>query len=74
MHNTIHGSDYAAVVADSFEVLIDDNEERGPVIGLKVDLVDAPAFIIPMTYQAAKDVALNIGKALLCAAPELFNP
>ncbi|TAM63546.1 hypothetical protein [Mycobacterium sp.] len=74
MNKTIHGADYAAVIADSFEILLDDDKDRGPVIGLRVDPVDAPAFIIPMTYQAAKDVALNIGKALLFAAPELFTP
>lgn len=74
MKNTIRSADYAAVVATSFEVLLDDNKERGQVIGFKVDPVDGEAFIMPMTFQAAKELALNIGKVLLFAAPELFTP
>lgn len=70
---TIRSEDYAAVVADSFEVLVDDNKQRGPVIGLKIDPVDAEPFIIPMTYIAAKHVAMNIAKVLMFAAPELLT-
>lgn len=70
---TIRSTDYAAVVADSFEILVDDSKERGPVVGLKIDPVDGPAFIVPMTYQAAKDIALNIGKVLMFAAPEVLG-
>ncbi|ASW84798.1 hypothetical protein [Mycobacterium intracellulare] len=73
MHNTIRSTDYAAIVADSFEILVDDNKERRPVIGLKIDPRDRPAFIVPMTYQAAKDIALNIGKVLMFVAPEVLG-
>lgn len=72
MKNTIRSEDYAAVIADSFEVLIDADQRRGPVVGLKIDPIDGPAFICPMTYQAAKELALNIGKVLMFNAPELF--
>lgn len=69
----IRSTDYAAVVADSFEILVDDNKERGQVIGLMIDPVDGPAFICPMTYPAAKAVAANIVKVLVCTAPELLT-
>ncbi|OBH43372.1 hypothetical protein [Mycobacterium mantenii] len=70
---TIRSEDYAAVIADSFEVLVDDSKQRGPVIGLKIDPVDAEPFIIPMTFKAAKDVAMQIAKVLMFTAPELFG-
>ncbi|ETB29473.1 hypothetical protein [Mycobacterium avium] len=73
MKKTIRSTDYAAVVADSFEVLVDNDKRRGQVIGLKIDPVDGPAFICPMTYPAAKAVAANIVKVLVCTAPELFS-
>jgi hypothetical protein len=73
LNKTIRSDDYAAVIADHFEILVDTDKRRGPVIGLKVDPVDGKPFIVPMTYKAAKDVAMNIAKVLMFAAPELFN-
>jgi hypothetical protein len=42
------------------------------VIGLKINPIDAPPFIAPLTFPAAKDMAMKILKTLLFAAPELF--
>jgi hypothetical protein len=72
MKKTIRSTDHKAVIADSFEVLVDTDKARGPVIGLKVDPMDDAPFIIPIEFKAAKELALTIFKTLLFAAPELF--
>jgi hypothetical protein len=69
----VHSSEFAAVIADELEILIDTDEGRGPVIGLKVSPVDAPPFIMPLTFPCAKELALSIFKTLLFADPELFG-
>ena len=42
-----------------------------PVIGLKVDTADG-SFIVPIVYEAAKDLSECILRTLLSVAPELF--
>lgn len=73
MSKTIHSQDFAAVIADDFEVLVDTDKRRGQVIGLKVNPADAAPFIMPIDFSAAKELALLIFKTLLFVAPELFT-
>jgi hypothetical protein len=73
LKKTIRSEDFAAVVAKEFDILVDTDKARGPVIGLKVNPVDGPPFIMPITFKAAKDMAINILKTLLFVAPELFQ-
>jgi hypothetical protein len=73
MSKTIVSTDYETVVADSFEILVDTDKQRGPVIGLKIDPVDAKPFIVPIRFGAAKELAILITKTLLFAAPEMFQ-
>jgi hypothetical protein len=72
MSKTIRSTDYEAVLAKEFEILLDTDQGRGPVIGLKVNPYDGKSFIMPITYPAAKAMAMDILKTLLFAAPELF--
>ncbi|OBK80346.1 hypothetical protein [Mycobacterium sp. 1165178.9] len=72
MSKTIHSTHYKTVVAKEFEILVDTDEDRGPVIGLKVNPHNGRSFIMPITFPAAKAVAMDILKTLLFAAPELF--
>lgn len=73
MHKTINSQDFAAVIADSFDVLVDLDKRRGQVIGLKVTPRDGDPFIMPIAFESAKQLALDIGKVLLFAAPELMQ-
>jgi hypothetical protein len=73
MNKTIVSTDYKTVVADSFEILLDNDKRRGPVVGLKIDPVDGKPFIVAIRFAAAKELALLITKTLLFAAPELFQ-
>jgi hypothetical protein len=43
-----------------------------PAIGLKIDPVDGAAFIMPIDFAGAKELALTILDALMANAPELF--
>ncbi len=70
---TVHSADYAAVIADSFDILVDTDKKRGPAIGLKVYPVDAEPFIMPIRFPAAKEIAVSIFKTLLVADPTLFG-
>ena len=70
---TIHSEDFTAVIAESFEVLVDTDKRRGQVIGLKVDPVDGKPFIMPIQFRAAKSMAYKILQTLLFTAPELFH-
>jgi hypothetical protein len=73
LNKTINSTDYDTVIADSFEVLIDADKRRGPVIGLKIDPVDGKPFIVPIRFKAAKELPVTITKTLLFAAPEMFQ-
>jgi hypothetical protein len=70
---TISSTDYKAVFAESFDILIDPAPRypAKPVIGLKVDAEEG-SFIMPIEYGAAKAVADCILRTLLSVAPELF--
>ena len=71
---TINSADYKQIIADSFEVLIDPKPKNAqPVIGLKVDPRGERAFILPMEYPAAKELAEYLLRTLVAAAPELFG-
>lgn len=74
--NTIKSDDYPAVLAESFDVLVDPRPRfpAKPVIGLMVHPFegDGQTFIMPMEYGAAKAVADCILQTLLSVAPELF--
>lgn len=72
MTAVIHSKDFASVIAEQFEVLIDTDKSRGPVLAIKVDPLAAPAFIMPMDYSTAKALAKSIFRALYRYAPELF--
>ncbi len=73
MKKTIRSEDFTAVIADSFETLVDTNKRRGALIGLKVNPVKGEPFIMPIEFKAAKGVAMNILRTLLFATPELFH-
>lgn len=73
MSKTIRSQDFAAVIADEFEVLVDTDKHRGQVIGLKVTPTDAEPFIMPIAFSTAKELSMMIFKTLLFAAPELFD-
>jgi hypothetical protein len=73
MNKTIRSTDYETVVADGFEILLDSDKRRGPVVGLKIDPVDGAPFIVPIKFEAAKELAILITKTLLFAAPELMR-
>ena len=74
MSKTIKSADYKAVIAEGFEVLIDRAPRfpAKPAIGLKIDPVDGGAFIVPIDFAGAKELALMILDALMANAPELF--
>ncbi len=71
---TIQSSDYASVIAESFDVLVDPKPRfpAKPVIGLKVDPYEGSPFIMPIEYKASKELAMTILETLLAVAPELF--
>lgn len=71
MPSIIRSRNYKTVIPDYLEVLIDNNKQRGPVIGLKVDTAGG-SFIVPIVYEAAKDLSECILRTLLSVAPELF--
>lgn len=58
MNKTIRAQDFAAVIAEDIEILVDDNKRRGQVIGLKVNPVDAESFIMPIAFPTAKALAI----------------
>jgi hypothetical protein len=80
---TIKSEDYNSVIGD-FEVLVDQHNSKMPVIGIMVETVrvDAPkgkkfptkgdTFIMPLPYDAAKELAETILKVLIHVAPEMF--
>jgi hypothetical protein len=71
---TIKSTDYKTVIAENFEVLIDPAPKHAePVIGLKIDPTRDRPFIVPMKYEAAKEIAELILRTLFSVAPELFN-
>jgi hypothetical protein len=74
MNKMIQSSDYASVVAESFDVLVDPNPPAGvpPVIGLKVDPYEGQSFIMPIRYEAAADIAQCILQTLSHVAPHLL--
>lgn len=73
MNKTIRSQDFATVVAEDIEVLVDTDKRRGQVIGLKVNPVAAEPFIMPIAFPTAKALAMTILKTLLFAAPELLD-
>lgn len=73
MNKTIYSTDYRTVIAETFEVLVDDNKERGQVIGLLVEPVDGEPFILPVSFPAAKEIAMNIAKVLMFTAPDVLG-
>lgn len=74
MKKNIASTDYRTVIADSFEILVDSKPKypAKPVIGLKVDPVDAEAFTLPIEFTTARDLAMLMMKTLMVEAPELF--
>ena len=76
MKQTIRSTDYKAVYAESFDVLVDPKPRypAKPVIALKVDPFggDGETFIMPIEFKAAKEIASTILEVLMSAAPELF--
>ncbi|AZP80788.1 hypothetical protein [Mycobacterium avium] len=77
MKQNIKSPDYRSVIADSFEVLVDSNPKHPakPVIGLNVDpiLGYGESFIMPIEFEAARDLAMLMMKTLMVEAPELFT-
>lgn len=71
-NSTVYGKDHETVIADSFDILVDTDKRRGPVIGIKVDPRDGEPFIMPVAYTSAKALSEMILATLLDAAPELF--
>jgi hypothetical protein len=68
-----NSADYRQIIAESFEVLIDPKPRNAKaVIGLKVNPRNERAFILPMEYPAAKELAEYLLRTVIAAAPELF--
>ena len=72
MPSVIRSRNYKTVTPDYLEVLIDDNKQRGPVIGSKVDPATGKSFIMPRNYEAANAIAECMLHTLFAAAPEMF--
>jgi thymidylate synthase ThyX len=60
--------DIAAIVAESFDFLVDAKKR---LIGLEVEPKDGARFVLPMSYETAEQVAMNLLKMLLFHAPEM---
>jgi hypothetical protein len=43
-----------------------------PIIGLQVEPQAGATFVIPLTFECARDLANMILQTLMCAAPEMF--
>ncbi|RFZ65616.1 hypothetical protein DE4576_03385 [Mycobacterium marinum] len=55
-------------ISESFDFLVDAKQK---LIGLQVEPKDGEKFILPMAYETAEAVAMNILKLLLFYAPKL---
>jgi hypothetical protein len=66
----LKSSDYKHLIADEFEVLIDANPAN-PALALMAKK-DGDSFIMPMSYEAGRDMAKMILKVLRQAAPQLL--
>jgi hypothetical protein len=53
---------------DSFDFLVD---SRLRLIGLEVEPQDGTSFVLPMSYETAEQVGMNLLKMLLFHAPEM---
>jgi hypothetical protein len=77
MKTAIKSSDYPAVLAESFDVLVDRKPRfpAKPAIGLMVHPFDGDgeSFIMPLEFRAARDLALTILHTLMAEAPELMQ-
>ncbi|WP_142393870.1 hypothetical protein [Mycobacterium kansasii] len=70
----VKSTDYACVIADEFEVLIDPNPASGapPAIGLMVKPANGQTFIMPIEFESAAQVAKSMLEAISKAAPHLI--
>lgn len=69
----VKSNDYACVIADEFEVLIDPNPANGasPAIGLLVKPIKGRNFIVPIEFEAAVKLSENVLDAVARVAPHL---
>lgn len=66
---TAKTGEIAAIVAESFDFLVDAKKR---LIGLEVEPKDGDApFVLPMSYETAEHVGMNLLKMLLFHAPEM---
>jgi hypothetical protein len=58
----------------SIDVLVDPDPQDGspPVIGLRIEPVAGYPFVMPLTFESAREMASMILQTLIVAAPEMF--
>lgn len=63
---------YPTVSASRFDVVIDPDNPNNPHLGIRITPHDGDAFVVPIEYPWAKDLAEDILRTAYAHAPELF--